>query len=48
MPRKSTKKNVPVFEPEYLGIPKDENEWLKYQGCCTIFTGINLNEPIHK
>ncbi len=45
MPRKSTKKNVPVFEPEYLGIPKDENEWLKYQGCCTIFTGINLNEP---
>ncbi len=25
---------------EYLGVPKDNNDWLKYQGRCNIFTGI--------
>lgn len=23
----------------YLGIPKDENEWLKYHGSCILFCG---------
>ncbi len=41
-PRKSSKK--PVVEPApyvpcYLAIPKDENDWIRYLGRCTIFAG---------
>ena len=28
-----------VVEPEFLGIPKDENEYLKYEGTVTLFVG---------
>lgn len=28
-----------------MGVPKDENEWLKYEGFCTLFAGAELNEP---
>lgn len=27
------------METEYLGIPENENEWLKYKGSCVIFAG---------
>lgn len=28
----------------YLGIPKNENEWLKYKGHCTIFCGEKIDK----
>lgn len=32
--------NIHPNEPPFLGIPKDETEWLKYEGECMIFAGI--------
>lgn len=29
----------PAFPPKYLGIPKNKNDWLLYEGSCTIFAG---------
>ncbi len=47
MPRKEkksklTEKNVSKIptDYEYLGFPKDENDWIKYEGNCQIFSGI--------
>lgn len=34
------------LQPEYLGIPSNENEWLKYKGQCIIFAG--LSEKINE
>jgi hypothetical protein len=44
MPKKAVIKQT-IPEPTYLGIPKDENDWLKYEGSCIIFAGI---EKINK
>lgn len=44
MPKKTVKKQL-IPEPTYLGFPKDENDWLKYEGICIIFAGI---EKINK
>lgn len=44
MPKKAVIKQT-IPEPTYLGIPKDENDWLKYEESCIIFAGI---EKINK
>ncbi len=50
MPRKSknTVTNIVnvVNEPEYLGIPENEDDWLKYEGRCMIFAGVNLEQCV--
>ncbi len=41
------KQKIP--EPTYLGVPKDENEWLKYEGTCIIYAGIErINKELEE
>jgi hypothetical protein len=35
-----SKNNMSANKSLYLGYPKDETEWLKYEGCCSLFSGI--------
>ena len=40
--RKSSKKPVVISTPRvpnYLAIPKDEDDWIRYRGGCNIFAG---------
>lgn len=45
MPKKSSiKKPEPQYY--YLGIPKNENDWIRYRGGCQIFAGKTLEDDV--